>query len=413
MTGILQGMRVVEGSAFVAVPLAGMTLAQMGAEVIRFDRIEGGMDAARWPVAPNGDSLFWAGLNKGKKSVAVDMKSPEGRELITRIITAPGDDAGLFITNLKVRGWLDHETLSKHRDDMITVTLSGDRHGKPAVDYSVNPSLGVPAMTGPENSDDPVAHVIPCWDLIAGNMVVSSLLAAERHRLRRGEGQEVDLALKDVAAAALGHLGMIGEAALSGQGRAKAGNALFGAYGQDFRCADGRRVMIIGLTARQWAGIVQQTGTRDAMDALQNRTGLDLGEEGNRWTLRAEITAILKPWFAARRVSEFAADFDKAGLTWSEFRSLDQALREDPDLSEENPMFKMMHHPGIGTYPVPGSPAVFSATGRSAPATAPVLGEDTEEVLGDVACLDDREISRLFDRGVVQSPNWCKSRTAA
>ena len=77
--GILSGMRVVEGSAFVAIPLAGMTLAQMGAEVIRFDRIEGGLDAARWPVTAEGRSLFWAGLNKGKKSVAVDLQSPEGR----------------------------------------------------------------------------------------------------------------------------------------------------------------------------------------------------------------------------------------------------------------------------------------------------------------------------------------------
>ena len=74
MSGVLNGMRVVEGSAFVAVPLAGMTLAQMGAEVIRFDRLEGGLDAKRWPVTPSGESLFWAGLNKGKKSVAVDMR---------------------------------------------------------------------------------------------------------------------------------------------------------------------------------------------------------------------------------------------------------------------------------------------------------------------------------------------------
>jgi len=67
MSGILNGMRVVEGSAFVAVPLAGMTLAQMGAEVIRFDRLQGGLDAGRWPLAPNGQSLFWDGMNKGKK----------------------------------------------------------------------------------------------------------------------------------------------------------------------------------------------------------------------------------------------------------------------------------------------------------------------------------------------------------
>lgn len=141
MSQILKGMRVGEGSAFVAVPLAGMTLAQMGADVIRFDRIQGGLDAQRWPVAPNGESLFWAGLNKGKRSVAVDMKSPRGKELITEIITAPGEDAGLFLTNLRVRGWMDYETLSQHRADLVMVTLQGDRHGRPAVDYTVNAAI--------------------------------------------------------------------------------------------------------------------------------------------------------------------------------------------------------------------------------------------------------------------------------
>ena len=224
---VLKGMRVIEGSAFVAVPLAGMTLAQMGAEVIRFDRIEGGLDAGRWPLAPNGQSLFWDGMNKGKKSIAIDMKSPEGRELISEIITAPGKDAGLFLTNLRVRGWMDYETLSQRRKDLIMVCLTGDRHGRPQVDYTVNPALGIPMMTGPEGHADPVANALPAWDLIAGNMCVSAVLAAERHRLRGGGGQEVEIALKDVAAATLGHLGMLGDVSLNTTDREKAGNALF------------------------------------------------------------------------------------------------------------------------------------------------------------------------------------------
>ncbi len=90
MTGILDGLRVVEGSAFVAAPLAGMTLAQMGADVIRFDPIRGGLDARRWPVTADGRSLYWAGLNKGKRSLAVDTAKPEGQELVAALITAPG-----------------------------------------------------------------------------------------------------------------------------------------------------------------------------------------------------------------------------------------------------------------------------------------------------------------------------------
>ncbi len=402
--GILKGMRVVEGSAFVAIPLAGMTLAQMGAEVIRFDRIEGGLDAQRWPVTDDGQSLFWAGLNKGKKSVAVDMKSPAGRELITRIITAPGDDAGLFLTNLRVRGWMDHETLSRHRDDLIMVALLGDRHGRPAVDYSVNPSLGFPTATGPEGSTEPVAHILPAWDCIAGNMAVTALLAAERHRLRTGEGQEVLFSLKDAAAAMLGNLGIIGEVTVNGTDRPKCGNALYGGYGQDFICADGKRVMVIGLTDRQWRGLVKATGTQDAIAALEARLGESLVQEGARFRHRGAITEVLAPFFAQRKVEDFAKAFDTGGVTWSQFRSFAEAVREDPDLSTDNPMFQMVNQPGIGSYPTPASPLNFSAINREAPQPAPALGEHTEEVLAEAAGLSSGEIGRLFDEGIVTGP---------
>ena len=402
--GILKGMRVIEGSAFVAIPLAGMTLAQMGAEVIRFDRIEGGLDAKRWPVTPDGQSLFWAGLNKGKKSVAVDMKSPKGRELITRIITAPGDDAGLFLTNLRVRGWMDHETLSRFRNDLVMVALLGDRHGRAAVDYSVNPSIGFPDATGPEGSTEPVSHVLPAWDCIAGNMAVTALLAAERHRLRTGQGQEVLFSLKDAAAAMLGNLGIIGEVAINGTDRPKYGNALYGGYGQDFICADGSRVMVIGLTDRQWRGLLKATGTQDAMASFEGRIGESLSEEGARFRHRAAITEILAPFFARNNVESFASEFDRAGVTWSRFRSFAQAIQQDPDLSSENPMFHMLNQPGIGTYPTPGSPLDFSQVAREKPVPAPALGAHTEEVLADVAGLTGGEIASLFDDGTVTGP---------
>ncbi len=409
MANVLDGMRVVESSAFVAVPLAGMTLAQMGADVIRIDRPQGGLDYTRWPVTKSGRSLFWAGLNKGKRSVAIDVRSPRGREIVREIIAAPGRDAGLFITNLRVPGWTDYETLSGDRPDLCMVSLLGDRHGRPAVDYSVNPSLGFPDATGPEGSTEPVAHTLPAWDCIAGNMVVSGLLAAERRRLRNGTGQAVELTLKDVAAAMLGNLGIIGEVSINGVDRPKAGNALYGAYGQDFVCGDGQRVMVIGLTDRQWRGLVKVTQTGDAMAALERRHGVDLNEEGQRWKLREAITAILKPWFATRSVADFEEAFNAAGMTWSVFRSFAEALERDPDLSTDNPMFSELQQPGIGRHLVPGTPYNFSALQRQEPRAAPQLGEHTEEVLADVAKLPEREIASLFDADIVSAPNRIES----
>ena len=409
MNNILSGLRVIESSAFVAVPMAGMTLSQMGAEVIRFDRLEGGLDARRMPYSPSGHSLFWSGMNKGKKSIAVDMKSPKGKELISNLVTAPGKDAGLFLTNLKVRGWLDYETLSKVRSDIIIVTLTGDRHGKPQVDYTVNPALGIPDITGHEGSADPVANAIPAWDMIAGNMCVSSLLAAERYRLRHGVGQDVEIALKDVAAAAIGHLGMIADSTLNSDDRTKAGNALYGAYGKDFLCADGNRVMIIGLTNRQWSGIVKATDTTEQFKKLEKENNINLQDESIRWHWRHAITEIIEPWFKIRTVKDFADDFDKTGLTWSVFRSVKEALNVDPDLTEDNPLFKKILQPNAGEFLVPRHPANFSKVENSDATPAPALGEHTEEVLGDVLNLSDLEISNLFDDGVVASPNYNKN----
>lgn len=401
MAGVLAGMRVVEGSAFVAVPLAGMTLAQMGADVIRFDRPQGGLDAHRWPVTRDGTSLFWAGLNKGKRSLAVDMSRPEGQEIITDLICAPGPDAGMFLTNLRVRGWMDYPALRARRDDLIMVSLTGTRRGEPAVDYTVNPSLGFPMATGAEGSTDPVAHVLPAWDCIAGGMVVNALLAAERHRLRTGRGQLAELALKDVAAAMLANLGIVGEVLANGVDRPKAGNSLYGAYGQDFVLACGRRVMVIGLTDRQWRGLVKVLGLGQQVADLGQRMALDLSKEGDRWLARKEITALFAPWFAARSLDEVGPLFDAAGLTWSVFRSFAEAVAEDADLTPDNPMVSMIHQPGVGMLPVPGSPVTFSDLERMGPAPAPVLGEHTEEILGDVLGLGSGQIGRLMDAGVV------------
>ena len=168
--------------------------------------------------------------------------------------------------------------------------------------------------------------------------------------------------------------------------------------------ADGAPIRVIGLTDRQWRGLVKATGTGEAMTWLESRKGISLKDEGNRWRLRHEITAILAPWFAARPLAEVAAALDAAGCTWSEFRSFARAVREDPDLSADNPMMAEVAQPGIGTYPVPGSPVAFGALPRAAPAPAPVLGADTEAVLADVAGLSSGEIGRLMDAGVVTGP---------
>src|SRR2546428_8365296 len=258
-------MRVIEGSAFVAAPLGGMTLALLGADVIRFDPIGGGLDARRWPVTADGKSQFWAGLNKGKRSVAVDLRSPRGRELLTNLVTAPGPDAGLFLTNLPAQGWLDYAKLSARRPDLVMVNIVGNFDGSSAVDYTVNPATGFPWATGPANLGVPFNHLLPAWDAITGTLASSCLLAAERHRRLTGTGQLVRLALSDLAFAMVGHLGKIAEGQVNHSERPKYGNYLYGAFGRDFATRDGKRIMVVALTRRQWEELVEATGIHDAI----------------------------------------------------------------------------------------------------------------------------------------------------
>src|ERR1700752_455525 len=207
MTGILEGLRIVEGSAFVAAPLGGMTLAQLGADVIRFDDIGGGPAYHRWPLAEGGQSLFWPGLNKGKRSISISLRSPEGRELITALITAPGKEAGLFLTNFPARDWMSYGSLCKRRADLIMASLSGNRDGTSEGDYTVNPATGFPWATGPRHLAVPLNSVLPAGDIAMGGLAATGLLAAERHRRLTRESQLVRLSLSDVAFAMVGNLG--------------------------------------------------------------------------------------------------------------------------------------------------------------------------------------------------------------
>lgn len=403
MVKILEGVRIVEGAAFVAAPLAGMTLAQMGADVIRFDRIRGGLDYGRWPLTDNGRSLFWAGLNKGKRSIAVDMTTPEGQEIITNLIVGEGTgDDGIYLTNLRVRGWMSYEELSQKRKDLIMMLILGDRHGGPQVDYTINPAVGFPMATGPEGSEDPVGHVLPAWDCITGQQAALGILAAKRHRRLHGGGQLVELALKDMALSILGNLGIIGEMTVNGAEREKIGNSLYGAYAQDFVCKDGKRIMVIGLTERQWKNLKKATGTMDVFNELSANLGADLSLEGERYVHRHAITEKLKPFFDAHLLEEVAKKFDEMGVTWSVYRTFKQAVEHDPDLSTDNPMFTRLHHPGIGTYLTPGNPISFSNAERVEPRRAPALGENTEEILHEIG-YSGGEIAKFYDKKVVAS----------
>lgn len=401
---LLQGLRVVESSAFIAAPLAGMTLAQSGAEVIRIDIPGGGIDYARLPVIPGGRSLYWTGLNKGKKSFAVDIRRPEGKALVQELVTAPGEGAGALLTNIG-GSWLSHETLCAIRKDVITCTIEGNPDGSTAVDYTINCATGFPFMTGAGNEAAPVNHALPAWDIACAFQAAFAVAAAAGRRAKTGQGAELRLALSDVAFSMLSHLGLMSEAELLEKDRPALGNYLYGAFGKDFITVDGHRVFAAGISSNQWKNLVQACEVGPDLVELERKLSLDLNREGDRYDAREAIATIIDAWVSKRSYADVKACFDKQGVCWGPYQTVRGALTGDPRVSEENPVFSRIHTAGIGDHLSASTPIRQIDATRGESSSAPLLGEHTDEILMDVLRLDSGAVGRLHDGGIVAGPD--------
>jgi 2-methylfumaryl-CoA isomerase len=373
----LSGLRIIEVSSFVAAPLGGMTLAQLGAEVIRIDPLGGAPDTTRWPLAPNGGSLYWAGLNKGKRSVTLDLRSPEGQRAVADLVASSGPDGGIVLTNAGYP-WLSYDALRDARPDLIHLRITGGHDGTPAVDYTVNAGVGFPLATGDEALAGPVNHVLPAWDVACGLYAAVGILAAERHRRRTGAGRAVTLALADVALAVTGHLGFLAEGQLSRAGRPRIGNHLYGGFARDFRTRSGDSVMLVTLTARHYADLARVTGRTEALTAVERALGADFTRDGDRYAHREVIAALLAPWFADHTTAEVTDALAGTSVLWERYRTFADLAADPATLA--NPLVRVIDQPGIGQVLATGTPLAQPGTPQT-PVPAPVLGADTEAVL--------------------------------
>jgi 2-methylfumaryl-CoA isomerase len=390
----LTGVRIVEISSFVAVPLAGMTLAQLGAEVIRVDPIGGAADYHRWPLTDSGESIYWAGLNKGKRSVAADMRSPEGQDLVQRLIA----DSGVLITNVVGRQWHSYEALTRLRPDLIHVEISGRADGGTGVDYTVNAGIGFPMVTGPAELAAPVNHVLPAWDVACGVYAALAVVTALRHRDATGHGQQICIPLENVALATAGNLSFLTEAMINGNARERIGNSVYGQYGQDFTSSDGASFMVVALTGRHFRDLTELTGTTKAVAALAETLGADFSDEGDRYRHREALTGVFTEWFSAHTGEEISAALRQTSVLWDRYRSFAETITGESVTT--NPMFTTLSQPRIGEYLAPGLP--MSIDGSYPPAApAPALGDDTAAVLGDWLGLSPEEIGALTESGAV------------
>ncbi len=395
MTLPLDGITVVEVSSFVAAPLCGVTLSQLGAEVIRVDPIGGAADFRRWPLAESGTSIYWTGLNKGKRSATINLRSPEGQDLVQRLIVE-GD--GIVVTNAAGLACVSHERLAAMRPDVVSVLLLGRGDGSTGVDYTVNAAVGFPYVTGPADHAGPVNHVLPAWDVCCGLYAALAVTAAVRQRDLSGKGADISLALEDVALATGGNLGFLSEPQINGTQRPRLGNAIFGQYGQDFTSRDGASFMVVLLTGRHFRDLVEATGTGTAMSAVAEALDADFASEDDRYRYRDVLSGLFRPWFTEHSADEITDALSSTTVLFERYRTFAEVAADDRVVA--NPLFARMNQPGVGEYFAPGMPVSFDGR-HPASAPAPALGQDTSALLTERLGLSSDEIARLQDAGTI------------
>ncbi len=398
MYNLLHNLTIIEASSFVASPSAGLYLAQMGAEVIRVDQIGGGPDFRRWPLTDDGHSLYWENLNRAKQSVALDLSTAGGRELLQQLAAK----TGLLITNFPADGFLSHEKLAAINPAMITVRVMGKADGGTALDYTVNAAVGIPYMTGPSDPRaGPVNHVLAAWDLLTGAYAAFALLAALRHRDMTGLGQEVRIPLQDVATASVANMGMLAEVLYSGANRERLGNTVYGAFGRDFKTADGERVMIMALTPKQWSGLVSVLGIEAEVAAIEAERGVSFArDEGVRFEHRDALFPLVEAKVKTRNWNELDAAMTAAGCCYGPYRTMAEAAR-DPALVTDNPVFGSSENPSGFAYPAAGAFATIAHLDRGSPRPAPHLGADSDAVLTRLLGLSPTDLTALKSQGTV------------
>ncbi len=402
MYKLLNDLSIIEVSSFVASPTIGLYCAQLGAEVIRVDHKAGGLDYDRYLLTREGRSLSWENLNRGKKSVALDLQSGEGRELLVELARKTGQ----VVTNLPEKSFLSHAAMSEDRPDLVSVRIMGWHDGRQAMDFTVNAASGYPLMCGPEEwnplTAPPVNQVLPAWDFITGAYGAFALLAALRHRDATGEGSEVRIPLGDVAIGTMANSGAMAEMLYRGSDRERLGNAIWGAFGRDFRTRNGVRFMVAALTPKQWTGLVAAFGVESEVAALEEELGVRFADgDTPRFVNRHRLFDVFQQAADSFDWSALSARMSWQGCTYERYRTMHEAAN-DPQLVTNNPLFgPSPANPSGFEYPATRSFANLPEKEVGEPRPAPYLGQHSEEVLAERLGLSSGDIGRLVDAGTV------------
>lgn len=408
----LEGIRVLDLSRVLAGPWCTQTLADLGADVIKIERPGAGDDTRNWgpPFLPTADgresheSAYYLGANRNKRSVTCDIAQPEGQALVRQL----AEHCDVFIENFKVgdmaRYGLDYASLKAINPRLVYCSLTGFGQSGPyapraGYDYIIQGMGGLMSVTGERDdlNGGPQKVGVAVADLFTGMYATVGILAALRHAERTGEGQHLDMALLDTQVAMLANLGanyLVSDKAPGRMGNAHQNIVPYQVFEVAPRADGGKDFIILAVgNDGQYAKFCEVAGRPDL--ASEPR----FVKNADRVRHRAELVPLLEAVMKTRPKADWLSALEAAKVPCGAINSLDEVFA-DPQVQARG-MVTHWQHPLRADLPLVSSPIKLEKTPVRTDRPPPMLGQHTDEVLGELLGVDAARLATLRDRQVI------------
>ena len=395
-TGVLKGLVVLDTTQWLSGPYATQILADLGATVIKVESLEGDNTRRIPPYFVHGDSAYYHSANRGKKSVALDLKHDKGRTIFYDLARR----ADVVIDNMRPgvpsRLNIDYTALSNLNPRLIGCSITGfGQEGpyryRPAFDMIVQALSGVMSLTG-EIGGRPVRVGVPLGDVAAGLYAVIGILAALAEREISGKGQYIDISMLDCQVSLLSYLGeyhLVDGMTPKTQGR---GHISIPTY-RSFLAGDERELLVCANTEKMWQDLCNVLDYSNLVNDPRFRTQAD------RLTHREDLIALLDERFRTRPVAEWLSRLEAVGVPAAPLNSVAEALRDPQVIARD--MITTVSYPDDQTLKMVGNPIKLSRSANPPPQPPPALGEDTWAILEEFLHYPASHIETLAAAGII------------
>jgi len=395
--GPLSGLKVIELCHVMAGPVTGLMLADMGADVIKVEKIPGGDDTRRFtPPAIGDEAAAFMMMNRNKRGIAVDLKSEDGKKILLRLL----ENADVLTENYRKgameRMGLGYETLKALNPKLVYCSISGFGRDGPYADRGgfdliAQGMSGLMSVTGEGPGRPPIKVGAPVADITAGILGAMGILAALHHRANTGEGQFVDTSLFEAGIVQTFWQSAIALATGVAPGPMGSAHPLNAPY-QAFQTSD-RWITVGAANQTNRLRLVELLGMQALADDPRFKTGDD------RIRNYAVLADALAPAFITRSSAEWLEALEKTKIPAGPVLDVAEMHRDPQTVARE--MVTEVHHRTLGPVKTIGAPVKFSATPGGVRRGAPLFGEHTREVLRDHGFADG-EIARMAQTGAIQ-----------